>query len=147
VLRHPTIEKLQALKLLGMATALAEHGQLPDLQALSFEERLGLLVDRELTAREDRRLARRLVQARLPLPAAVEDLDYRPGRGLDNVKTEVGCPQNTDLRCPLFTDEIVQSFGSDRHIRRTLSGLGGRPAAEESRLLLLAEPIALALDV
>lgn len=83
MLRHPTIEKLQTLKLLGMATALAEHAQLPDIQSLSFEERLGLLVDRELTARENRRLARRLAHARLPLAAAVEDLDYRSGRGLD----------------------------------------------------------------
>lgn len=83
MLRHPTLEKLQTLKLFGMATALAEQAHLPDLQALTFDERLGLLVDRELTARENRQLARRLAQARVPQAAAIEDLDYRPGRGLD----------------------------------------------------------------
>jgi DNA replication protein DnaC len=83
MLRHPTIETLHALKLLGMATALAEQLQVPEIQTLSFEERLGLLVDRELTTRENRRLARRLAHARLPVAASLEDLDYRAARGLD----------------------------------------------------------------
>ncbi|MBS0173728.1 MAG: IstB-like ATP-binding domain-containing protein [Nitrospira sp.] len=54
---------------------------MPDVQRLSFEERLGLLVDRERTMQENRRLTRRLAQARLPDRATLEDLDYRHPRG------------------------------------------------------------------
>ena len=46
---HPTLETLAALKLTGMVKALSEQMQMPDITDLSFEERLGLLVDRELT--------------------------------------------------------------------------------------------------
>jgi len=83
VLRHPTLDKLHTLKLTGMATALTEQREMPEVQRLSFEERLGLLVDRELTTQEHRRLVRRLAQARLRLNATLEDLDYRHPRGLD----------------------------------------------------------------
>ena len=51
MLQQPTLDKLQELKLLGMLKAYQEQQQMPDCQALSFEERLGLLVDRELTER------------------------------------------------------------------------------------------------
>jgi len=60
MLNHPTFDKLLALRLTGMAKALSEQMDLPESQALSFEERLGLLVDREMTARSDRRLTTRL---------------------------------------------------------------------------------------
>ena len=56
---------------------------MPESQALSFEERLGLLVDREMTVRSERRLTTRLRQAKLRLSASVEDIDYRHPRGLD----------------------------------------------------------------
>ena len=83
MLRHPTLAMLEALKLTGMATALTEQLEMPEVQRLSFEERLGLLVDRERTTQENRRLTRRLAQARLPGSATLEDLDYRHPRGLD----------------------------------------------------------------
>lgn len=83
MLTHPTLDKLQALKLTGMTAALAEQLQMPDIEELSFDERLGLLVDRELTARDNRRLTSRLRRARLKHPAALEDIDYRHPRGLD----------------------------------------------------------------
>jgi len=83
MLNHPTLDKLFALKLTGMAKALSEQMDLPASQALSFEERLGLLVDREMTVRSDRRLTTRLRQAKLRLSACVEDIDYRHPRGLD----------------------------------------------------------------
>ena len=60
-----------------------EQEQLPESQSLSFEERLGLLVDRELTARANRRLATRLRFARLRQEACLEDIDFRHPRGLD----------------------------------------------------------------
>jgi DNA replication protein DnaC len=83
MLNHPTLDKLLALRLTGMAKALSEQMDLPESQALSFEERLGLLVDREMTARSDRRLTTRLRQAKLRLSASLEDIDYRHPRGLD----------------------------------------------------------------
>lgn len=84
MLIHPTLDKLRALGLSGMVQALEEQLQLPDIGALSFEERLGLLVDRELTARDTRRLKTRLRQATLRHSAAcIEDIDYRSTRGLD----------------------------------------------------------------
>ena len=83
MLHHPTVDKLQALRFTGMLKALQEQQHLPDIDALSFEERLGLLVDREITEREDRRLQTRLRKAQLKHQAAIEDIDYRTPRGLD----------------------------------------------------------------
>ena len=83
MLHHPTLDKLQQLRLSGMHKALREQLDLPEIEDLSFEERLGLLADRELTEREDRRLQTRLRQARLKQNACLEDIDYRAPRGLD----------------------------------------------------------------
>ena len=83
MLNHPTLDKLQALRLTGMLKALIEQAAIPDIEALSFEERLGLLIDREMTEREDRRLKTRLRQAKLKQNACVEEIDYRHPRGLD----------------------------------------------------------------
>lgn len=83
MLTHPTLDKLHALKLTGMVQALSEQMTTPDITALSFEERLGLLVDREMTERDNRRLKTRLHKANLRQSACLEDLDYRPPRGLD----------------------------------------------------------------
>ena len=79
----PTIDKLHALALSGMARALADQLERPDYAGLSFEERLGLLVDREMQDRDNRRLARHLKAARLRSDAVIEDLDLRAPRGLD----------------------------------------------------------------
>jgi len=83
MLTHPTLDKLQRLKFTGMATALAEQMQMPDIEELAFEERLGLLIDREVTERENRRLTSRLRRAKLKHQASLEDIDYRYPRGLD----------------------------------------------------------------
>ncbi len=83
MLNHPTIEKLAMLRLAGMAEALKEQMGVPDIGSLSFEERLGLLVDREMTGRENKRLSARLKDAKLREQACFEDLDYRHPRGLD----------------------------------------------------------------
>jgi len=83
MLLHPTLDKLQQLRLTGMHKALREQLTLPNIEEISFEERLGLLADRELTEREDRRLQTRLRQARLKQSACLEDLDTRTPRGLD----------------------------------------------------------------
>jgi DNA replication protein DnaC len=83
MLNHPTLEKLQSLKLTGMLKALDEQMQMPECEALSFEERLGLLVDREIIERDNRRMKMRLKKAKLRQSATIEDIDYRHPRGLD----------------------------------------------------------------
>lgn len=83
MLHHPTLDKLYTLKFTGMAIALNEQMALSDIDELSFDERFGLLVDREFTEREDRRLKSRLRQAKLKQQACMEDIDYRHPRGLD----------------------------------------------------------------
>jgi DNA replication protein DnaC len=82
VLTAPTTDKLHRLNLRGMARALVEQRERPDYQTLAFEDRLGLLVDRELQDRENRRLARYLKAARLRSDACLEDLDFHHPRGL-----------------------------------------------------------------
>ncbi len=66
-----------------MAAALADQSATPDITDLSFEERLGLLVDREMTERDNRGMSSRLRRAKLRHNAILEDLDYRNSRGLD----------------------------------------------------------------
>jgi DNA replication protein DnaC len=83
MLTHPTLEKLRALRLAGMVAALEEQLNAPDTHDLDFEERLGLLVDREMTMRHNRRLHTRLKQANFHQPAAWEDIDLKSARGLD----------------------------------------------------------------
>lgn len=82
MLLNPTLEKLQALKLTGMSEALDEQLRSSDIDQLGFEERLGLMVDREITSRDNRRLTTRLRKARLRQNACLEDIDYRHPRGL-----------------------------------------------------------------
>jgi DNA replication protein DnaC len=83
MLTHPTHERLIALGLTGMAKALEEQRRSPDLDALSFEERVGLLVDREAAERDTKRLTTRLKFAALRQSACVEDVDLRTPRGID----------------------------------------------------------------
>lgn len=83
MLLQQTIDRLHEMKLTGMAQALEEQQGIPDMQDLSFDDRLALLLERESTARADRRLKRLLQLARLRLQASVEDVDFRVRRGLD----------------------------------------------------------------
>ena len=86
MLTQQTLENLRQMRLQGMADAYQTQLQQPDTGALSFDERLGLLVDREWTARQDRRLARLLKAAHLKLPACPEDIDFAAPRGLDRAR-------------------------------------------------------------
>ena len=83
MLPHPTHDRLIALGLVGMAKALEEQRQQPAVASLTFEERLGLLVDREAVERESKRLVTRLKFANLRQNATIEDLNTRAARGLD----------------------------------------------------------------
>lgn len=83
MLTHPLMEKLQMLRFHGMFIALEEQMQMTDIGSLTFEDRLGLLIDREMTERDNRRLATRLKKAKLRQNASLEDVDLRYPRGLD----------------------------------------------------------------
>lgn len=83
MMRQQTIDRLHELRLTGMAEALEEQLRMSDMDSVDFEERLALLLERELAMRDDRRLTRLLRTAKLSLPAAVEDLDFRTPRGLE----------------------------------------------------------------
>lgn len=83
MLTHPTLEKLQELRFNGMYVAYAEQLQSAQYDSLTFDERFALLVDREHTERNNRRLTTRLRKAKLRLSAAVEDIDYKTPRELD----------------------------------------------------------------
>ncbi|MCP3373809.1 IS21-like element helper ATPase IstB [Bradyrhizobium cajani] len=85
MLNHPTHERLIELGLSGMAKAFEEQRRSPDLEALPFEDRIGLLVDREAAERDTRRLTTRLKLAALRQNACVEDVDLRTPRGIDRV--------------------------------------------------------------
>ncbi len=85
MLNQPTLEKLRQLRLTGMAEAFSEQLAQP-LPDLDFESRLGLLVEREWAMRENRRLKRRLAQAKLQQPACVENIDFKHPRGLEKAK-------------------------------------------------------------
>jgi DNA replication protein DnaC len=83
MLAHPTHERLLALGLAGMAKAFEEQRHSPDLGALSFEERVAIMTDREAAERDTKRMTARLKFAALRQDACVEDIDLRTPRGID----------------------------------------------------------------
>ena len=107
MLTHPTLDQLHQLGLAGMAQAFAELQADPQAAALTHAEWLGLLLDRETTGRQDRRLKARLRYARLRHHATVEDVDYRAPRGLDRAFFQklaagdwIAVPQNLIIEGP-----------------------------------------------
>ena len=84
MMMHTTLAHLRTLKLDGMASGLEEQLAQPGMAALSFEERVALLIDREVHCRNDRKLLRLLKNAQLKYgQATIEDIDARAGRGID----------------------------------------------------------------
>ncbi len=83
MLLHPTLEKLTTLRFTGMAAALDEQMQMNSLDDIGFEERLGILLDREIAVRQTRRMNTRLRKAKLRQDSCIEDIDFRHPRGLD----------------------------------------------------------------
>jgi len=83
MLTQPLLDKLSQLRLPAFRAALEEQLHNPQYVDLPFEDRLGLLIDRECIRRDNNRLQRRLKAARLPLPATIEHLDLSPSRGID----------------------------------------------------------------
>ena len=83
MLIHPTVERLRSLGLAAMADTLAELQNNPEAAEMPHADWLGLLIDREVTCRDNRRLSRRLSAAKLRQAASIENVDYRTARGLD----------------------------------------------------------------
>jgi DNA replication protein DnaC len=83
MLIHQTAEKLKAMRLGAMAELLLNQESQTAAAQLSFEERLGLLVDYEWTNRQNKKLQRLLKNARLKINACLEDIDYQHPRKLD----------------------------------------------------------------
>ena len=83
MLTHPTLDKLESLRLHGMIQALKQQWLQPEINELSFEQRLGLLVDRETDLRQTRQMQARLRKAKLRQNAVIEDIDFKHPRGLD----------------------------------------------------------------
>ena len=83
MLSEETYEKLIAMRMHGLAAAFGEYLEERRHDKLTFEERFGLMVDREWSERQERKLRRRLTGAKLREPACVEDIDYRHPRNLD----------------------------------------------------------------
>jgi DNA replication protein DnaC len=87
MLNEPTLQKLKELKLYALAAAWTEQQAKADVQSLSFDERLGLLVDTEWLARDNKRLDRLLKEAKLRLAqACIEDIKYGARRELDKAQ-------------------------------------------------------------
>lgn len=80
---HSTLDQLEKLRFRGMARALRDQLAQPDMERLSFTERLGLLLDREISDRASRSLTARLRRAKLHQNACMEEIDFRTARGLD----------------------------------------------------------------
>ena len=83
MLNQPTLDKLQTMKLHGMANAFLAQLETTDTAQLSFEERFGLLVDQQWLWKENRALERRLRASKLKERGVIEDVDYQHPRGLD----------------------------------------------------------------
>ena len=126
MLKQPMIEKLAAMRLLGMVEALKTQEQDPAARELSFSERFGLLVDQQWNWRENQALGRRMKNAKLRVNACVEDIDYRTARGLD--KSVIRC---VDARISLgrHAREHFRSRANWRRkkLRRLCSGTEGVP--------------------
>jgi len=100
-----TLEKLRALRLGGMVESYRQQTENPDACSLSFEERLGLLVDQQWTWRENKALARRLKMSRLDTEPCVEEINYRYPRQLDGaqLRSLLSCQWVTQHMSVIFT--------------------------------------------
>lgn len=82
MLSHQVTSKLQTLRLSGMLQALEEQSAMPNINQLSFEERFGLIIDREDVERRNKSFNNRLRKGKLKENASVEDLDFNPKRSI-----------------------------------------------------------------
>jgi DNA replication protein DnaC len=110
MLTDQTMTHLHNMKLHGMADGYEEQRQQPQMAEIDFDERFGMLVDRQWRWREERALTTRLRSAKFKLPACMEDIDYRTSRGLKRAAMDslrsgewIGYHQNVILTGPTGT--------------------------------------------
>jgi hypothetical protein len=94
MLHQPTLEKLESMRLHGMAQAWRELAKSEQAAELSFEECMALLVDRQFHWRQNEAFEARLRRAKLRAKACVEDIDYRAARGLDKTLLRSLCAES-----------------------------------------------------
>jgi hypothetical protein len=111
MLPHPTHDRLIALGLVGMAKAFEEQRQQPAVAALTFEERLGLLVDREAAERQSKRLVTRLKFASLRQNATVEDAAYQALADAATGGEASWCRMSTSSACAGEPRSLKASIG------------------------------------
>jgi hypothetical protein len=121
MLIHPMVERLRGLGLSAMADAFIDMRNQSAADDLSREDWLGLLIDREVTARDNNRLGRRLSLARLRQNAVIEDADLRTPRGLDRGLVPNADHLRLDPRQPALADRRADRGG------QILVGLRARP--------------------
>ena len=105
MLTEPTLDRLRALRLGAMADAYRTQLHDPAIGALSFDERVGLLVDAEHLSRDNRKLGRRLKEAKLRMAqACLEDLEYAPldRLPLDDAPAPITRPGHANVRGPAY---------------------------------------------
>ncbi len=106
MLREPTIEKLYTMRLRVLASAWVDQDKSPDVLGLPFDERLALLVDAEMLARDNARLAKNLRDAKMRMPeACVEGVDYARERQLEKaaVRQLATCRWVVEHQCVIIT--------------------------------------------
>ena len=133
MLSHPTHDRLVALGLVGMAKAFEEQRQQPAVASLTFEERLGLLVDREAVERESRRLVTRLKFANLRQNATVEDLNTKAARGLDKALLPMAQPATG-------SDGDSTSFDHRQNRAQFICALGHKACRDDRSVLYYRVP-------
>ena len=104
MLQQPTLDKLEAMRLHGMAQGLREQSNQEMASELSFEERFALLVDRQMNWRQNEALQARLRRAKLRGNACVEDIDFRASRGLDKSLLRALMQESSWVSSQLFGD-------------------------------------------
>lgn len=110
MLNEQTMTQLHDMKLHGMADGYEEQRQQPQMAEIDFDERFGMLVDRQWRWREERALSSRLRSAKFRMPACMEDIDFRARRGLKRAAMDqlrsgewIGFHQNVILTGPTGT--------------------------------------------
>ena len=133
MLNVPTMDKLRSLKFHGMLKGLEEQIASKSYQKLSFEERLGLLVDLEIVERDNRRFSARLRHASLRQQACVEDIDYFHPRGLDKAFLQIPLQLQVDPGSAQPADH--RSYGYWKELHCLCFGASGMPQRLSSQVL------------